>query len=185
MFTILTVCTANTGRSPLAETLLRRHLSDRDRAGTVRVHSAGLMAGGQRVADSVVAEAEARGGSLAEHRSTEVTGEHATEADLILCMTDRHRDRVIDLAPEARDRVFLLGRFVRALGGVGPRRGGEGLPGYLDRVRNHATALDSDPDADQVPDPYGRPPEVLTATADRLQDLTATVVGHLWPGRGE
>lgn len=181
MFTILVVCTANTGRSPLAEALLRHHLSEGEGAGAVRVRSAGLMVGGQPVADSVAAEAEARGASLTDHRSTELTREHVVEADLLLCMTDRHRDRVTELAAGARHRAFLLGRFVRALEGVGPRRGGESLSDHLERVRTHATALDADPDADQIPDPYGQPLEVLTATADRLQVLTATVVDHLWP----
>jgi protein-tyrosine-phosphatase len=47
------------------------------------------------------------------HHAARVSGELIRSSDLILTMEERHRDDVTKLAPEARERVHVLGDFVK------------------------------------------------------------------------
>lgn len=179
--TVLVVCTANAGRSPLAEALLRRHLGAHGRDGEVEVRSAGVDAAGGHLSEAVVSVAAEHGVDVTPHRCTQLTPEQVAEADLVLCMTDRHVRHVERSRPPAAARTFLLGRLGRLLAGAGPRRPDEGLAAYLERVRRGVDRLEENPAADQIPDPYGGPPGALAATAERLEALAEAVVEHLWP----
>ena len=48
---------------------------------------------------------------LTNHRAKLFT-QDVTEADLILTMTQSHKDHIINRYPEAKGKVFLLGEFV-------------------------------------------------------------------------
>lgn len=178
---VLVVCTANAGRSPLAEALLRRHLVGHGRGGEIEVRSAGVDAASGPLSEAVVAVAAEHGVDVTSHRCTQLTPGRVEEADLVLCMTDRHVRQVERSEPAAAARTFLLGRLARLLAGTGPRRPDERLAAYLDRVRRGTDRLEEDPAADQVPDPYGGPPGALAATAERLDALAEAVVENLWP----
>ena len=98
MKTILFVCTGNTCRSPMAEALFKKRLSDRlgcvpaelPRRGYV-VISAGLSAyNGGPAAGEAVAEAATYGADLTGHRSRAMTAELLFQADYVVGMTQDH-----------------------------------------------------------------------------------------------
>ena len=105
---VLIVCIGNICRSPTAEILLRDRLKGRD----IEVRSAGIAAlvGGtlEPNAHKLLAECE----QLAlEHKGKQLTPECAQWADLILVMERKHVSDVLAIAPEARGKVFLLGKW--------------------------------------------------------------------------
>ncbi len=112
---ILTVCTGNICRSPLAEAMLRLQLADEGRAGHAQVRSAGLGAVlGRRADDTVLYLAKTSPALLAlleQHRSQPLTLTLTWWADLILVMEPRHARRVAELDPAATAKVRLLGQW--------------------------------------------------------------------------
>lgn len=107
---VLFVCTGNTCRSPMASALFRDLLQGRAEDGiSTEVRSAGVTADRGSPASPEAVEALARlGTEMGEHRSTPLTPELVSWAERIFVMTDQHRRAVIELAPEAGDRVDLL-----------------------------------------------------------------------------
>lgn len=109
---ILTVCTGNICRSPLAEALLRRDLAADGRSAEVKSAGIGALIG--HPADSSTAEvALANDVSLVEHRGRQIDTSLTRWADLILCMEQHHLDHVLSLDPTARGKTFLLGHWAK------------------------------------------------------------------------
>ena len=106
---VLFVCTGNTCRSPLAEALLRRLLSERRVEGiTVGSAGTGAWAGAPASEGSYLVALE-DGVDLSAHRARPLTPELAASFDLILTMSRSHRQRLYDLGHG--DRAFLLGEY--------------------------------------------------------------------------
>ncbi len=111
MFEILTVCTGNICRSPLAEVVLRARLQGLD----VKVHSAGtqgldaaeMTPEAQKLAAELGADAEAS----AAHRSRWLTEADLQSPDLIVALTRDHRARILDMAPARMRRTFTAREF--------------------------------------------------------------------------
>ncbi|HEV2972117.1 MAG TPA: L-threonylcarbamoyladenylate synthase [Pirellulales bacterium] len=113
---ILFVCTGNTCRSPMAETIARKLIADRlgcrvdqleDRG--VIVQSAGLsaMSGGGAATEAIEA-LSAMGLDLAAHESQPLTGQMVRYADKVLTMTRSHRQTIVSQWPDAASRTELL-----------------------------------------------------------------------------
>ncbi|MEH6388818.1 MAG: low molecular weight protein-tyrosine-phosphatase [Pseudomonas profundi] len=106
---ILIVCVGNICRSPTAEALLKSKLGERD----IKVSSAGLGAlVGKPVEPNAAAVMAEAGLSLPMHRARQISPRMIREADLILVMENRHIQSVHKLAPEARGKTFLFGRWL-------------------------------------------------------------------------
>jgi len=113
---VLFVCTGNTCRSPMAETLFRHLTAERlgcapdeiEQRGLV-VTSAGLAAwsGAKASAGAVEAMAEI-GADLTAHESQPVTETLVRQADVIWTMTASHRAALLAQFPEAGGRVAML-----------------------------------------------------------------------------
>ncbi len=109
---IVLVCTGNTCRSPMAETLLREQL--RRKMGSedaVRVLSAGLaaMVGGGASPQAIEVMGR-RGLDLTGHSSRPLDDSVMNVADLVLTMTAGHRSAILAAWPEMHDRVHTLRR---------------------------------------------------------------------------
>jgi protein-tyrosine phosphatase len=173
---VLFVCTANQGRSPMAEALLRARLARQGADGVVEVGSAGLWEGGFPVSEPVQAVVAGRGGDLRAHRSRRVTAEMAGNADLVVGLAAEHVHEVVALDPALADRTFTLKALARHLEASPPRRPGQALRDYV----ADAGVLDAGPD-DDVEDPYGRPVSAVAETAEEITGLLDRVVPRLWP----
>ncbi|MFK8113198.1 MAG: L-threonylcarbamoyladenylate synthase [Rubripirellula sp.] len=109
---IVVVCTGNTCRSPMAETLLRDQLSKKLGAeDAVRVISAGVAAGaGIGASPQAVEVMGKRDLDLTGHSSRPLDESVMNVADLVLTMTRGHRAAILAAWPDLHDRVFTLRR---------------------------------------------------------------------------
>jgi protein-tyrosine phosphatase len=117
-FTILTVCTGNICRSPMAEQYLRSGLQ---RAGVtpVSVESAGTMAqDGQDMPEQAQVLAQSYGLPVSRHSSRYLFEGHIAGADLVFGMAREHRRSVVSLFPRASRYSFTLREFARLAEGV-------------------------------------------------------------------
>jgi protein-tyrosine-phosphatase len=48
---------------------------------------------------------------ISNHKPTRVTPQIVKDADLILVMEKRHKEAILEIAPEVKNRVFLLKKF--------------------------------------------------------------------------
>lgn len=152
--TILFVCTGNTCRSPMAESIAKSILhADQAEASQrqslmgapnglkpgvpTRIHSAGTSAiPGERATAEAGQALAAMGITLGSHRSRELTRRMIAEADVIYAMTASHRRAILALDPDSETKVLVL-----------------------------------DPGGQDIPDPIGGPLEVYRKTAERLAQL--------------
>ncbi|MBH05345.1 MAG: threonylcarbamoyl-AMP synthase [Phycisphaeraceae bacterium] len=112
---ILLVCSGNTCRSPMAEAIGRKLLSEKQQniagpdSSDATVWSAGVYAihGAPASAESIEAMAKI-GIDLTKHRSRPLTAEMIHEAETIYCMTTTHRAAVIAIAPTSASKTFTL-----------------------------------------------------------------------------
>lgn len=115
---VLFVCTGNTCRSPMAETLFRqlvtRKLDCRDwelRERGIDVFSAGISAGASDpAAREAVQIMQEVGLDLSQHLSQQVTSPMLDESTIVFTMTERHRLALLESRPDLTDRIHLLNR---------------------------------------------------------------------------
>jgi protein-tyrosine phosphatase len=113
---IVFVCTGNTCRSPMAEAIMRRLVSERlgctieqlEERGVI-IASAGISASpGGGAAPEAIEVMQKRGLDLTRHESQPLSDKLVRHADLVLALTGAHRQAVIRRWPEATGRTVVL-----------------------------------------------------------------------------
>lgn len=123
---ILIVCIGNICRSPTAQQLLGTALAP---AG-ITVSSAGLAALRDHPLEPLAGQVlQEHGYAPQAHKARQLSVEAVSAADLILVMEQRHIDGVLNLAPEARGKVFLLGKWQHDCEITDPYR--QGKPAFV------------------------------------------------------
>ncbi|GEL08390.1 low molecular weight protein arginine phosphatase [Salisediminibacterium halotolerans] len=107
MTRVLFVCTGNTCRSPLAEAIFEHKKTN----GDLEAASAGIHGSeGMPMSEGAKRQLEKRG-IMESHQGKPLEQHMITSADLILTMTENHKDGVRELYPEAEDRLFTVKEY--------------------------------------------------------------------------
>ena len=119
---IVTVCTANICRSPMAAALLQHALAAQPAPlRSLKVISAGVAARrGTPVSENSVLALKKVGIDVSGHRAQPLTQELLDEAFAVLCMTESHRAMIQVQAEPVPRNLFLFREFLP---------GGDGSPG--------------------------------------------------------
>ena len=105
---LLFVCTGNICRSPTAERLTQAFATERD-LSELKVSSAGTRAVvGYGMEPRAADVLRGLGGDPAGFRARQLSPALVAEADLVLTMTTRHRDKVLTENPRAMRRTFTV-----------------------------------------------------------------------------
>jgi protein-tyrosine phosphatase len=190
-FQLLFVCYANLCRSPLAEGLARRTLTDTfgPAADGAVVSSAGTHAfvGSpmHRGSAQVLGEYGVDGYGFT---SRQLTPPILTGAGLVLTAAREQRAACVTMAPATNRRTFTIRQFIRYVqaapadprlvqGTVADR-----LRALVDAVNSIRHLVPTVPAVeDDLPDPMGQPVEAFRVCADELQRSLRTVIGVIAP----
>ncbi|MBC8040242.1 MAG: low molecular weight protein arginine phosphatase [Opitutaceae bacterium] len=149
--TIVTVCTANICRSPMAEALLRHALKAQpEPLKSINIVSAGVAARpGDRVSENSVTALKKVGLDIKAHVSQPLTKKLLDEALAIFCMTESHRAMIqLTFDPVPR-HVYLFREF---------------MPRSADK---------------EIGDPYGGPLTEYEACRDEMVEAIPSLVEFL------
>ena len=186
-FTILTVCSGNICRSPLAEQLLRVGLAAWPEVTLGSAGTIGLT--GHAMPDEAADLSRHFGGDPLGHAARVLTAEHLSEANLVFAMSREHRRAIVELFPKAIRYTFTIREFARLVSRVtdGDLEEAAALP--LDHVVSRFSTLvgfaasqrgavspPESPDEDDVVDPYRRSDEVYAESARQLVPAVNDVV---------
>lgn len=190
-FSILTVCTGNICRSPLAEQLLVAHLQGIPEitissAGTRALVGEPMLATTQEIAHSYGVE------TTEAHRARQVNETLLESSDLILAMTRDQRRAVVELSPRVTRRVFTIREFARlaevttddVLASEIDRTGESAVERLRAAVKavtlsRNILPLVADRAEEDVIDPYQREMKVHEASAQQLTPAVDAVAALL------
>lgn len=114
---LLFVCFGNIMRSPMAEALMKRALTDAGVERQIEVESAGLHAVAGREAHPWALEAARDLGiSLIHHRAKPLTKSMVDQADCIFVMDFQNKAELMTLYPEAKSKIYLLSAYADGRG---------------------------------------------------------------------
>lgn len=189
-FIILTVCTGNICRSPLAEQVLRTRLHD---IPGITVQSAGTIGNPSlKMPAQAVALSRRYGGDPSAHVVRKLDPRMIGDAGLVLAMARQHRRETVTRLPRASRNTFTIREFARLSRLVTERDfrtvtdlPAEDAPARLEAaVHLVATCRGTippleDPLEDDVLDPYEREDDAYETAAAQLMPALDTVSTYL------
>lgn len=162
------VCTGNICRSAYAHALLQWMIPD------LKVVSAGIYAmRGHGVEENMAAELAKRGVPADGHHAEQISEKHL-KSDLILTMSETHRQYILEEHPEMRRRVGMLGNISELADIVGS-----------DRIVNSAHVAQwaglRAPASAEVVDPYRKGAHAATVAAQHLDTVVEILADLIAP----
>ncbi len=176
---VLTVCTGNICRSPMAEAFLQAKFDSK--GINADVSSAGLLFSGRKAAKETVEIMSAKGFDLSSHRSRILDEVDLFDLDLIVGMTKEHVREIVVMSPKLWPVTFTLKGLVSSAKKIGPRNSDESLLDWLSVIgetRVKADLLGADLSEDIV-DPYDLGPDTFLQVADEIDELTSQLVKYI------
>lgn len=150
---ILFVCLGNICRSPAANGILEKMVSERGLEHMIEVDSAGTYPGHRgELPDPRMRRAAAERGYNLTHRARTVSEDDFYEFDMIIVMDDSNYERVSRLAPERK---------------------------YLDKLHRMVEFTTDFPDYSYIPDPYYEGAEGFYLVLNMLENGCSNLLGKL------
>jgi protein-tyrosine phosphatase len=178
-FRILTVCTGNICRSPMAERLLQTGF-DQMAPGEFTVASAGTGAlVGSGIEPHVAGFIHVFGADSSNFVSRQLNANILAGQDLVLALTRAHRSKIVELAPGLLRRTFTLRELARLLPLVEGQRdvgASERWTAAVARALRLRTANPVGPEEDDVVDPYRRSEDVYQQMVHQLTPAVDTLL---------
>jgi protein-tyrosine-phosphatase len=117
---ILFVCTGNACRSPMAQVIFRKLVSNDPslQSAGIEVESAGTGVGLDYATPEAIECMAEYGLNLNGHQPKSITSHLVQWADLVLVMESRHRDMLLSRFPQAGKKTHLLSEYVGESGDV-------------------------------------------------------------------
>ncbi len=113
---LLFVCTGNSCRSVMAKGYLEKKLKENGRAD-IEVLSCGVAMLAGMAATYETKEVLAKEGiDVSTHRSQGITKDLVNKSDIILVMEKMQEQRILEIIPQAKNRLFLLKEFAKING---------------------------------------------------------------------
>lgn len=108
---IMFVCTGNICRSAIAHKMLEKKIKEKNL--NIEVYSCGIFATtgdmSPKYAIDVMEEYKI---DLNNHRATNIEDSNIKKMDLILCATTLHKNRVIQMYPELKDKTYTIKEYI-------------------------------------------------------------------------
>ena len=110
---IMFICTGNICRSAMAEWLLKSKIKDRN-IKNVEVYSSGVYAedGESSTWEAKSVMKDEYGIDMGNHKATNIRNSKIKQMDLILCATINHKEAVLDIYPELKEKVYTMKEYV-------------------------------------------------------------------------
>lgn len=136
----------------MAEGLLKKMLADKERQD-ISVYSTGVSTiDGFAPTDNTVKVMKEEGIDVSNYKTAKLTKDRIENADLILAMEKIHKEKVVELVPEAKKKTYLLKEYVHK----------------KDKISGIS-----------VPDPIGKPLEVYETSLKMIKESLEEVVKRL------
>ena len=147
---IMFICTGNICRSAMAEGLLKKQAIE---AGLeIEVSSCGIYAEDNASATySAIEAAKEYDTDITSHKATNIRNSKITQMDAILCATNGHKQMVIQMYPNLKDKIYTMKEYA-----------------YGEKLQN----LD-------ISDPWGYDMETYRRCASQINDITEKIVQKL------
>lgn len=115
MITILTVCTGNICRSPYAERFLQKELNGIS-PDAFLIRSAGAHAlVGHEMDERTASKLSEAGGTSEGFRARQITSEMTADFDLVLALSEEHRNKIVSLSPRLLKRTYTVREFAAVI----------------------------------------------------------------------
>ena len=112
---IVFVCTGNTCRSPMAEALFKDIIKEKGGMDEFEVSSRGVYAfsGDPSSRQAIEVMKKEFGIDMQQHRAKVLDGSDIIGAYLVLTMTMHHKDMILDIYPEASDKIYTIKEYAQ------------------------------------------------------------------------
>ncbi|MCS7258189.1 MAG: low molecular weight protein arginine phosphatase [candidate division WOR-3 bacterium] len=113
-FTILFVCSGNSCRSPMAEALMKKILNEEKPQFPIKIRTAScgtIALNNMPPSENAVKVLSEYGIDLTGHRTRRISKSAIKNADLILVMEKAHKEKILEIMPNAQTKTFLISEF--------------------------------------------------------------------------
>lgn len=107
---IMFICTGNICRSAMADGMLKKMAIDRNL--NLEVYSCGIYAeDGDHATYNAIYAARNYDVDISNHRAKNIRNSKIKEMDIILCATKSHKEAVIRMYPEIKEKVYTMKEY--------------------------------------------------------------------------